>query len=153
MALSRCEFVEMLRWAQSVQSLRFTFRVLNVSTSGVKMNLSLQVGFAVPFTTSAVDALGNPAQAKLSGFSFTSSDSTIFSVGATPGVDDGSGVVTGLKEGTGTMTATATATEPDGTAHQVQGVATVTITGAPTPIPPAAALVFDFGTSMPVTSK
>lgn len=94
-----------------------------------------------------VDGNGNPSKATLTGQSYTSSDSTIFTVSPDPNVPGGA-IITGVAPGTATLTETAVATEPDGTTtEKVQGVATIVLTAAPPPPPPvAAALTFTFGT-------
>ena len=88
-----------------------------------------------------------PSTATLSNVTFTSSDTTVFTVATDPANPNGC-LITAVAVGTATLTATATATEPDGvTTEQIQGVATGVITSAPPPPPPvAASLVFTFGT-------
>ncbi len=93
-----------------------------------------------------------PSKATLSGVVYTSSDPTIFTVAPDPNVLNGA-ILTAVAQpapGTttsATLTETATATEPDGTTtEQISGVATIVL-AAPAPVePPAAALVFTFGT-------
>lgn len=102
--------------------------------------------------TAQLDGSGNPiaSPAVLSNTTYTSSDSTVFTIAADPNVPNGA-IITAVGAGTATLTETATATEPDGTTtEQIQGVATVIVTAAPPPPPPvAASLVFTFGTPTP----
>lgn len=99
---------------------------------------------------SPVKADGTPSPAKLSGVSYTSSDSTVFTVAADPNVPNGA-IITAVAnpvQGTtasATLTETATATEPDGTTTETI-TGTVTIIIALPPVAPAAAIVFTFGT-------
>lgn len=94
-----------------------------------------------------VDAALNPSRATLSGTSYSSSDSSVFTVAPDPAVPNGA-IVTVVGVGSATLTETATATEPDGkTTEQISGAIAITVEVAPPPPPPpAAGLVFTFGT-------
>lgn len=96
---------------------------------------------------SPVNASGDASSATLSNVTYSSSDSTVFTVSADPSTPNGA-IITGIGVGTATLTEAATATEPDGTTTEtIQGVATIVLTAAPPPPPPvAASLVFTFGT-------
>ena len=109
-----------------------------------------------PFTAigSPVIADGvTPSKAALSNTSYTSSDSTVFTVAPDPATPNGA-IITVVGAGTATLTETATATEPDGTTTaQIQGVATIVVAAAPPPPPPpAASLVFTFGLPNPAAA-
>lgn len=122
------------------------------------MNFSMLSTESVPVigspVTAQLDASGNPipSKATLSSVSYSSSDSTVFTVAADPNTPNGA-IITAVGVGTATLTEVATATEPDGsTTEKIQGVATIVITIAPPPPPPpAASIVFTFGTPSPTT--
>ena len=130
-------------WRESTckgQSMTFTMPPLNASGAPS----------TVPVIGSPVKADGTPSRAALSGVSYSSSDSSVFTVAPDPNVPNGA-IITAVAvppEGTtasATLTETATATEPDGTTTEVvTGTATI-ILSVP-PAAPAAALVFTFGT-------
>lgn len=93
---------------------------------------------------SAVNAAGDASQAVLSGVSYSSSDTSVFTVETDPDVSNGA-IIRGVSAGAATLTEVATATEPDGvTTESITGTATITITAAPAA--PAASIVFTFGT-------
>jgi hypothetical protein len=105
--------------------------------------------------TAQLDANGNPiaSKATLSSPAYTSSDPTIFSVTAPDPAAPLGAILTAVATppaGTtvsATLTEIATATEPDGTTtEKIQGVATIVIAAPAVVPPPAAALVFTFGT-------
>ena len=94
-----------------------------------------------------VDANNNPSLATLSGISYSSSDSTVFTVSADPNTTNGA-IITGVGPGTATLTETATATEPGGIiTEQIQGTATIVLTSTTPPVGVAASLTFTFGTA------
>lgn len=109
---------------------------------------------------STVSAIGSPviadgvtpSKATLSSQAYASSDPAVFTVAADPATPGGA-IITAVANpaqgasASATLTETATATEPDGTTTEIiQGVATIILNGPPVVIPPAAALVFTFGT-------
>jgi len=95
---------------------------------------------------SALNASGGPSPATISGQSYSSSDSTVFTVVPDPSTPGGA-ILTGVAIGTATLTVNATATEPDGvTTEQIQGVVTIVLTSVAPPPLPAASLVVTFGT-------
>ena len=101
---------------------------------------------------SPVKADGTPSKAALSGVSYSSSDSSVFTVAPDPKTPNGA-IITAVANppagttASATLTETATATEPDGTTtEKIQGVATIILTAVVVPPPPAAAIVFTFGT-------
>ena len=119
-----------------------TFTMPPLNAAGAPSTVTV-IGFPVK-------ADGSPSRATLSSVSYSSSDSTVFTVAADPNVVNGA-IITAVAnppEGTtasATLTETATATEPDGTTTEVvTGVATI-ILSVP-PAAPAAALTFTFGT-------
>lgn len=114
------------------------------------MTFSMLATQSVSVIGSPVIADGvTPSKATLTNTTYTSSDPTVFTVAVDPNTPNGA-IVTGVAAGTATLTETATATEPDGTTtEQVQGVATIVLTATIPPTPPAASLVFTFGTPTP----
>jgi len=93
-----------------------------------------------------VTVSGAPSQATLSGVSYTSSDSTVFTVAPDPSTPNGA-IITGVGAGTATLSETATATELDGkTTETISGGATIIVSSPPEP---AASIAFTFGTPTP----
>jgi hypothetical protein len=136
---------------RTAHGIRFTIKADSFTFSGGNMTFSMLATQTVSVIGSPVQADGvTPSAATLSNTTYTSSDSTIFTVAADPATPNGA-IITGVAAGTATLTETATATEPDGTTtEQIQGVATIVLTTAPPPPPPpAASLVFTFGTPTP----
>lgn len=139
--------------------LRFKFGWRDVTIQGDHMTFSMPSLNAsgqhstVTVIGSPVQADGvTPSQATLSTQTYVSSDETIFTVAADPSVPGGAIITALAQPDTGvsvsaTLTETALATELDGTTTEtIQGLATIIINGPPVVIPPAAALVFTFGT-------
>lgn len=116
------------------------------------MQTTLTVGNSRQVSGGPVNISGDPSKATLSSQTFTSSDSTVFTVTPDPAVPGGA-IITSVGAGTATLTETALATEPDGTTTEtIQGVATVVVSVAPPPPPPvAASIVFTFGDEFPTT--
>lgn len=110
------------------------------------MQTHLLIGQTVSVIGSPVTATGAPSTATLSNTSYTSSDPTIFTVAPDPATPNGA-IITALAAGQATLDEAATATEADGvTTEQITGGATIIVTAM---IPPAASLVFTFGTPTP----
>jgi hypothetical protein len=97
-------------------------------------------------------AQGKPSTATLSSPSFTSSDTSVFTVEDDPAVTNGC-IITGVGNGAATrasINATATATEVDGRVDQVSGSDDVSCELLPPPVAAADGLVFTLTPSVPV---
>lgn len=122
----------------------FSVTRCGLTVKGDNMQFGILVGQSQAIIGSPVLADGiTPSKATLSQTVYTSSDPSIFTVGADPSTPN-QAIFNGIANGTATLTETAVATEPDGaTIETIQGVATITVTTAPPPPPPpAASLVF-----------
>jgi hypothetical protein len=123
--------------------IRFTFMQYSFKIIGEEMTFTMLSNQSVSVVGSPVDASGNPSKATLSNISYSSSDSTVFTVAADPATPGGA-IITGVGAGTATLSESATATEPDGvTTESVTGTATITLTTSGSGV--AASLVFTFG--------
>lgn len=133
----------------TAKMLAFTIAYKQIEVKGVRMTFTMLPTQSVSAVVSPVIADGVTAsKATLSNVSFTSSDTTVLTVG--PDISNPNGVlITGLgNTGSAIVTATATATEPDGTTTETI-MGTVTVVLAVPPPAPAAALIFTFGVPTP----
>lgn len=127
----------------------FTFRGTNMTFTMPPLNTA-GAPSTVTVIGSPVKADGSPSRATLSSVSYSSSDTSVFTVAPDPNLINGA-IITAVAnpaEGTtasATLTETGTATEPDGTTTETV-TGTVSIILSVPPAAPAAALVFTFGT-------
>ena len=125
----------------------FTFEQGSTKITGENMTFTMLPTQSVSVIGNPVDANNNPSLATLSVISYSSSDSTVFTVSADPNTTNGA-IITGVGPGTATLTETATATEPGGIiTEQIQGTATIVLTSTTPPVGVAASLAFTFGTA------
>ncbi len=89
-------------------------------------------------------APGEPSKASLSGASYSSSDTAVFTVSPDPATPSGA-IITATGSGTATLSESALATEPDGkTTETISGTDTITVTVAAPPV--ATMIEFTYGT-------
>jgi hypothetical protein len=139
--------------------LRFSFTWCGLTFKGENMTFTMPpfnpagIPSKVPAIGSPVQADGTtPSEATLSAAAYTSSDPTIFTVAPDPKTPNGAIITAVAAPAAGltvsaTLQETAIATEADGTTTEtISGVATIVIAAPAPATPPAAALVFTFGT-------
>lgn len=147
------EFALHLQRRKHAKTFAFAFSIQEFEVEGAYMNFTMPAvnsagqPSVVSVSVVPVKADGSPSLATLSGPSFSSSDSSVFSVQPDLAVPNSAGLTVTTKGAAGeaVLSVSATATEPDGvTTNTVTGSATISITAAPTA--PAASLSLTFGT-------
>ena len=119
---------------------------LNFTITGEHMMFTMLSTQAVSVSGSPVTSTGAPSLAVLSAISYSSSDSTVFTIAADPATPGGA-IITGVGVGTATLTENATATEPGGATEQITGTATITLTSGVVTSGVASSISFAFGTA------
>lgn len=110
------------------------------------MQANINQGQSENITVSAVLADGvTPSTVTLSGLTFSSTDTTVFTVAPDP-TNSAGAILTSVGAGAATLFCNGTATETDGATEFINGALSVTVEASGAGAGPAASLVFQLGT-------